>query len=254
MTSAFPSHPSKRRVVVVLDRHEVEKCSLKGDTQILNDAKVCVLVSDEEDTGGHRALTNIVNAGLDTSGTVLVQSPFDHNRYVEAHEAASVFALQKKVLFSLFCQYLGARRLAVTEVEIEENGKTTKFDAGLNAGLTAANASVSREYDAKHVSELMLVDTFDGTSVDIAAAERLLSERNLLNDSNMEALLHARSHGGNAMRSRKLMINLSSEAGNSLKIAAGLKAPTIGLDANFSSSVEANRTYRLTVEVTFSED
>lgn len=248
---AFPADPSGRRAVVVLDQHEIENCSRKGETQILTDPQTHVLVYPITDNNVGQALTNILDAGLDRPGTVLIQSPFDLDEYVDAAEASQQFALAKHTLLSNFCQLLGATRVSVTQMDIVTNGsvKTMKADGGHR--VATAEGSLEKTANDSLWSQLSLVDEYKGYEPDVEAAEKLLRSSRLAADPNMKSLLQARKAAGNPLTKRTLTVNLSTEANKNLKVVGRLHLPMAAFGAEYASAVKQTKEYKLTLEVLF---
>jgi hypothetical protein len=139
MMDGIPKSANKRRVIAVLDQHEIDDLSLKGDVQLLNDPQAYVLAYPVPD-GNDPVLNNILDAGLDRPNTILVQSPFDPEKYVDAAEAIDQFALEKHTLLSNLCQLLGATKISVTQMERVTNGKVQEFSA--EAGRLIASGNI----------------------------------------------------------------------------------------------------------------
>nr|WP_294503903.1 hypothetical protein [uncultured Rhodopila sp.] len=250
-TGAFPEDPSGRRAVVVLEQHDIENCSRKGETQILTDAQTHVLIYPTTEDNVGQALTNILGAGLNCPGTILIQSPFDLDEYVDAADASQQFALAKHTLLSNFCQLLGATRVSITQMEIITNGsvKTMKADGGRLVATAEGNLEVTA--NDKLCSQLSLVDEYEGGEPDVEAAEKLLRFSRLGGDPNMKSLLQARRAEGNPLTKRTLTVNLSTEANKNLKVVGRLQLPTATFGAEYASAVKQTKEYTLTLELLF---
>jgi hypothetical protein len=250
-TGAFPDDPSARRAVVVLEQHEIENCSRKGDTQILMDPQTHVLVYPITDDDVGSALTNILDAGLNRPGTVLIQSPFDLDEYVDAAEASQQFALAKHTLFSNFCQLLGATRVSITQMDIITNGSLTTIMVDGGRRYAAAEGSLEKTANDSLCSRLSLVDEYKGDKPNVEEAEKLLRSSRLGGDPNMKSLLQARKAAGNPLTKRTLTLNLSTEADKNLKVVGRLQLPLAAFGAEYASAVKQTKEYTLTVEVWF---
>jgi hypothetical protein len=250
-TGTFPDDPSARRAVVVLEQHEIENCSRKGETQILTDSQTHVLVYPITDDDVGPALTNILDAGLNRPGTALIQSPFDLDEYVDAAEASQRFALAKHMLLSNFCQLLGATRVSVTQMDIDTNGKlkSMKVDGGRLVAI--AESSLEKTANDSLCSQLSLVDEYEGGEPNVEEAEKLLRSRRLAGDPNMKSLLQARKAAGNPLTKRTLTVNLSTEANKNLKMVGRLQLPPAAFGAEYASAVKQTKEYTLYLEVRF---
>ena len=253
-TGLFPPDPGERRVVVVLTQHDIEKCSYeRGAEKTLYDDEVHVLEFPARPQGDLApALQRILDSNLARPGWVLVQSPFDSDTYVEASAAPQRFALAKHMYFSELCMHLGASVVSVEQVDVRtRTGKTSLELKGERAGNRAKLTVLDEELE-KLRAEMHLRDVFAGGPPDTEAAEKLLRSRGLWADPNMRALLEMRRGGPNQLRSRKLVLNLSSEARNNLSVAGRLKLPAfLNLSADFSRVISEQHEYGLTVSVEF---
>tara|TARA_R110000787_G_scaffold86057_11_gene183396 strand:+ start:10897 stop:11661 length:765 start_codon:yes stop_codon:yes gene_type:complete len=251
--SSLPNHPGERRGIVVLDQHEIDNCSRRGDTEFLTDNEVHVLCYPVTEENASDALQNILASGLARPGTILIQSPFDHNEYVDAAEASQYFALAKHTILSNFCQLLGATRVSVTQMDVVTNGKvqTIKLEAGVEAYAAKGGGEFENEMTEKLSSQISLVDEYTGSDADTDSAEVLLRSCHLMGDSNMKSLLQARKAVGNPLTRRTIQVNLSTEANKNLKVVGRLEIPTATVSAEYKSTLEQTTEYKLTLEVLF---
>lgn len=247
----FPENTASRRVVAVLEQHDVERCSRTGDTQLLNNPQTHVLMYPISGRSDSRALTNILDAGLHLPGTILVQSPFDLDEYADAAEAAERFALAKHMLFSNFCQLLGATRVTVTQMDVVTNDTVQTMKADGGRLMTKGKLGIKKAANDSLSSQLSLVDEYGGGAPDLEAAERLLRTHRLAGDSNMKSLLQARASTTNPIAKRTLTLNLSTEANKSLKVVTQLNLPSATFDAEYQSALKQTKEYALTLEVLF---
>lgn len=250
MTDFIPSSASRRRVIAVLDQHEIDDLSLKGDVQLLNDPQAHVLAYPLTDSNDP-VLNNILDAGLDRPNTILVQSPFDPEKYVDAAEAIDQFALEKHTLLSNFCQLLGAKKISVTQMERVTNGKVQEFSAEAGKLIASGNVQGERTQTDSVSSQINLIDEYPGSEANIEEAELLLRSNRLLGDLNMKSLLQARRASGNPIKRRTLTVNLTTEASKNLKVAGNLNLPESNFSAEYKSSIKQDKEYKLTIEVLF---
>lgn len=253
-THSFPDDPSRRKVVLVLQKHEIERCAYeRGAGLALRDEEACVLQFPVE-LGGQSslALQNIVDAGLARPGSILVQNPYDADAYAEATVALQRFALAKHMYFSTFCMHLGAKEVVVEQVELRtRSGRSTLDAKGERLGVSA-QVSVETEELEKFRAQMHLRDEFDGGPPDVMLAERLLRRTGLLADPNLRTLIEMRRDGANQLKARKLVLSLSSEARSNLNVVGRLKVPAfVKLTAEYSRVVKEEQDYTLTVVVKF---
>lgn len=253
-SGSFPADPAQRKVVLVLQQHDLEKCSYEpGAAKALLDDEAYVLQFPVR-TGDDAplALRNIMDAGLARPGNILVQNPFDPQVYEDAAVASQRFALAKHMLFSAFCRHLGAREVRVEQIELRTRSGKSSLDLKAERAGATGQVTVEQEELERFRAQMSLVDEFAGGSVDAAEAEQLLRRTGLWADSNMRTLLEMRQGGSNELRTRKLVLSLSSEARSNLSVAGRLKVPGfIKLSADYDRVVREQHDYTLTVTVRF---
>lgn len=252
--SSFPSDPSRRKAILVLQDHDIEKCVYEpGAAQALLDEEAYVLrfplrLQGEVPT----SLQNLLDAGLARPGNMLVQNPYDADTYEEAAIAPTRFALAKHMYFSTLCMHLGAKEVIVEQIDLRmQSGKSTLDLKGERAGVSAQTTIEVEELE-QFRSQMHLRDEFDGGPANVAAAEQLLRRTGLWADPNMRTLIEMRRDGGNQLKTRKLVLSLSSEAKSNLNVVGRLKVPNfVKLSAEYDRIVNEHREYTLTVTVRF---
>lgn len=251
---SFPKDPSNRKAVLVLRDHDVEKCKYeRGASQVLVNEEVHVLqwplhAQSETPT----ALKNIVDAGLARPGYMLVQSPYDLDTYEEATLAPQRFALDKHMYFSELCMHLGAKEVVVED--IHESSRYEGSGVGVEAERLGTGAQVGAKLDklTKLRAQMSLRDEFEGGVADITAAEQLLRRTGLLVDPSMSSLVNMRQDGRNQLKTRRLMLSLSTETKSNLKVVGRFKVPAfLKLSAEYDRVVEDQKDYILIVTVRF---
>lgn len=253
---SFPSDPCNRKVILVLNQHDLEKCAYEVDAaRALLDEEAYVLrfpvgIQDHPPA----ALQNLLDAGLARSGGMLVQSPYDADTYEDALLASQRFALAKHMYFSNLCMLLGAKEVSVDQVEVRMRSSETTVDAGgkrhgVGAQVTAESKEKEKE---KFQAQMNLRDEFEGGPPDVTAAERLLRRTGLWSDPNMRSLLEMRRDGSNQLKARKLVLSLSSEAERNLNVVARLNVPTcLSISGEYKRVIHEQYDYLLTVLVRF---
>lgn len=253
-TGSFPIDPSSRKAVVVMQQHDIEKCAYEpGAAQAILDEEAYVLVYPVRVQGdAPTALQNIIDSGLARPGAILVLSPYDRDSYEDASLAAQRFALAKHMYFSTLCMHLGAKEVCVEQLDLRtRTGKTTLDVDGKRLGSNAHLTVESEELEMLR-SQMHLRDEFAGAQPDLGAAERLLRKTGLWSDLTMRTLLEMRQDGANRLMTRKLVLNLSSEARSNLNVVGRLKIPVfVKMNAEYNSVVSEQHDYTLTVTVRF---
>lgn len=252
-TGRFPDDAWRRKAILILDKHDIERCEYEEDnstSKALYDDETHVLEFPPE--SAHPIVQNLLDGNLLRPGVILVQSPFDRDVYEDASLAASRFALTKQMIFSTFCNHLGAREVIVDQIEIQSsNGKMT-LDIKAKRFESEASVKVDREALDSFSSQMTLHDTFDGGKANPDAAEDLLRRSGLLGDPNMMSLLEMKRMNMNPLKERQLTLNLSSETRRNMSVVGRLKvAAFIKLQADYVSVVNEQSDYKLTLRVVF---
>jgi hypothetical protein len=253
---SFPSDQSRRRVILVLNSHDIERCLYERDSaKSLLDEELHVLSHPLQlNDNAPSALQEISRAGKARPGSILIQSPFDSDVYEEAAIAAERFALAKNMYFSTLCMHLGAKEVIVEQIELNSSSGKTTMDLKGGARGVKASAAIDSEKIEKLQEEMHLRDEFEGGPPDVIAADRLLRRTGLGSDPNMRSLFEMRRDGTNQIKSRRLVLSLSREAQNNLKVAGRLSVamPTfISISGDYKNLVSNHHEYKLTITVNF---
>lgn len=257
MTYSFPNDPSNRRVVIVLQEHDIEKCAYEPEgASFLLDKEAYLLpfpLPLPSKDNIPVALQNILDTGLARPGYMLVQSPYDINLYEEASLAPQRFALAKHMYFSMLCMHLGAKEVIVEQIDlrIQSGGSTLEVKGGKSGVVNAKLTAEFEELD-KFQAQMNLRDEFNGGPANIEAAEQLLRRTSLWADSNMRTLIEMRREGVNQLKTRKLVLSLSSEAKSNLKVVGRIEVPKfVRLSIDYERVINEQQEYILTVTVNF---
>ncbi len=255
MTSgSFPADPGRRRVILVLREHDIERCGYEPEAaQALLDDEIFVLKAPlEAARGAAPALKNIEAAGLARPGSILVQSPYDSNIYEDVESAPQRFALAKHMHFSNLCRHLGAKEVRVEQIDVKSSDRKSWINVKAKTRGSTAQGSIEAEELEEFRSQMSLVDRFEGAGTDIESAEKLLQRTGLLSDQYMRDLLEMRRDGSNHLLSRTLKLNLSSESSRNLSAVGRLTVPTfIDVSAEYKRIVQERHEYIATVFVSF---
>jgi len=241
---------------MVLDQHDLDRCEYEPHASklLLDDEAYILSVPIGRQDPIPAALQNIIDSDLARAGKMLVQSPFDHDCYVEAECAAQSFALAKHLHFSIVCKILGAKEVRVEQINL----RTSKSSMSANCeGMILVNgipvygtATGESESLQRLRAQLTLSNKYAGGEPDVEAAEQYLRCFRLFGDMSMRSILEMR-RGSNQLIEHKLVLSLSNEAKSNLKVAARLMVPAVSLSAKFSRVVEDGHDYTITVLVRF---
>jgi len=185
---------------------------------------------------------------------MLVQSPYDSDTYEDASLAPQRFALAKHMYFSTLCMHLGAKEVTVEQIDLRTRTEKMTLDAKGKQLSGSINVTVASEELEKFRTQMNLCNKFTGGSPDVAAAEKLLRRTGLRSDPNMRTLIEMRREGTNQLMTRKLVLNLSSEAKNNLNVVGriSIMVPAfVKLSAEYDKVISELYDYTLTVTVRF---
>ena len=207
--STWPDEPHCRKIVLVLNQTDIDTLSYKeGGSDLLLKEGVYILSSSLEDS--NPVVQDLIDSGLVQSGTVLIQSPFDKNRYENSQQAVERFALEKHLIFSELCGLLGARAITVAQIE-RKNTKDTKTFS-LQSALSmkgSVDIKIEDEELASFCSKLTLHDKFQGGSPDVSAAEEHLRQNGLIGDHVLSSLIKQRKKPNNLLTNREYQLDMT---------------------------------------------
>lgn len=258
LDDTFPQEHSQRRAIIILPGSELDNCYdfSPEEREFLYDTETYVLRYPLKtiDTN-NSALRNILDSDQLRPNTILVQSPYERDAYVDLEQAAEAFAVEKMRHFSRLCQFLGAYDVAVEQIEITNGSTSRTFSANLKT--PPLNASVNTENaEENRLSRTFAINTqFKGGTPNIVGAERYLRSKQLWGDTVMRSLVEQCADQDNPLVEQHVTISLSSESKKTLSILGNLKLPVkrIGLSTSYLKKAEANEEYSLTLRVKFAE-
>lgn len=249
----LPAQPQRRRVILVVTRQLVEASSPVGIDSSGGDEVAILLAPSSRPTAKSAELDRgLFDNGLLHAGATLVQSPFNANVYERAEDAAEVFMQQKFLLFTKFCQILGAKSVKLEQVVILEGDTERTLTSGIKHPVAKGEVEYRKTSDDKLRSLLELGSTFAGTTaIDLVGARELLQRERLTGDQHMTHLLDLRTTE-NLVIEHHLQINLTRESNHNLVVAARASG-WLGLEANadWKGRAHDKTDVRLDVRVTF---
>ena len=254
MSARYPSDPTARKAILILGRHDFERCEYDpAGAETLTDDEVFVLsypVQVGSETPNN--LKSILRHNSARPGELLIQSPFDVDEYAPIAVAPERFALEKHMNVSKLCQLLGAKSFRVEQIDLRTSSGSASLELKASKAAFSATGSVKRE-DLETFKNQMTVDMiFQGAPPDIAAADALLHQTGLWSDPKLRALVDMRRSQANALLSHKIIISLSSEVQGNLQVVARAKIPNFVNIATDYKKVLVNRNeYTVSTDVTF---
>jgi len=250
----FPTDPSRRKAILVLSEHDVERCAYEPGVarELMIDETYVLQAPLREQQGCTPALQRLIDARLIQAGTLLIQNPYDCDSYEEATLAPQRFALAKHMYFSMICMHLGAKEVVVDQIHVHTGSSVLTIEAQAERAGSTGQVDGKHEELEKLRAQMHLRDVFEGGAADIEAAEHLLRQTGLSTDLNIRTLIEMRRGGGNRLKSRKLVLNLSSEAKSHLALAGRIKVPAfVKLSTELDRVVKNKDDFTLTVTVNF---
>lgn len=206
--------PRRRLAIVVVPEHEYDDLRITtAGERLLRDDSVAILTwpLDSRQLSNSPVLTRLDSDGLLEPGAVLLQSPYDPNRYLAPAEATPSIALAKLLSTVELCRRLGASSVRIEEITVTSNGESAKWTAEGSGQLLGAQTGSVRSELGTFVQVTQLQDSFPGGPPDITAAAELLTGARLTSDDNLTALVTART-GNNQILSRNFHVTTGHEA------------------------------------------
>lgn len=250
----WPDEPSRRKAVLVLNQDDIEALRYEdGGDIFLTNEEVHILSSHPAQPGP--AEQALIDQGVVTSGTVLIQNPFDKSLYYRESEAMEQIALAKLLHFSTLCGHLGAREVKVEQIRLKREDRKENFS--VKGGIPVAASGkldLEREDWNSFAHRLSLTHEFDGGEPNIQAATEFLQRTSLSSETIMQDMLNkAQIH--NKSKSAKFNLNLTTEGHQNLKVLANLdlkatKLP-ISLETSYDRKKHQQTEYDLTIAVKF---
>lgn len=248
----WPNEPNRRKTILVLTQKDIDALHYEeGGADLLLNEEVCILPSSLQKKNA--VVQGLIDSGLVRPGAVLIQSPFDKNRYEFSTQAVERFALDKHLHFSTLCMNLGASEVTVEQVEWKnrEDKKIYSHQADLTME-GSGEIKIEGEELASFCDKLVLHDKFQGGLPDLQAAEEHLRRTGLSSDAEMRSLIDLRRNSNNLLASRELQLNLTSEVKRNYHVLAKLNLPAyISVEAGYDRHVREQTEFTLTIKVDF---
>lgn len=241
---------TQKKVLLVLDRVDIERLNYEseGSDLLLNDEVHIIEYNAEK---SYPLLDSLRDRNLLNKGEILIQSPYDQNRYAAVDNAVQDFALEKHFAFLNFCNSLGAIEIQIEQLDIKTEEASTSASVEGKILKAKPNVKIDKNSYEQLTKKLSVHDKYKGGEPDLKAAEKLLREKRLFGDSNMTSLLEIR-RSSNPIKSRTVKLSLTDESQTNLRIAASMKIPVyLSIDASYQKAVKKRIEYDLSLKVTF---
>lgn len=247
MSSEVPAE--RRRSIVVMASNDLK--TVKRDpnlVDLLDDSEVSFV-----DVGGAEGtwLTGLLrDQDLLRPGTVVVQSPYNPDRYLAADLALVELAVEKFLIMTRLAQLLGATKVEFTDVHAEMRKASTAAKGAVQTVASNVSSEGTRSIETQVTQKLTGVHKFDGGEPDIEAARELLRRHRLVGDPQLHNLIELRG-GPDPVRNQELSISGSREAAGNLTAALRVAGGPLRLKlAGFSMDVANQWSSKLEVDVT----
>ena len=250
--STWPDEPYRRKTVFVLNQTDIDALRFEKDgPELLLNEETYILPYPPQQS--NPIVQDLIDSGIARPGTVLIQSPFDKDKYQNSTQAVQHFALVKHKHFSRFCQYLGARKVTIEQIKYKniEEETTVSLEGGVPM-RGSVDAKIKNKELASLREKLVLKNKFSGGAPDVPAARELLRKTGLLGDANMRSLLDMRQDSNNQLTSQELQLNVAAETQGNLNVLGNLTVPAyLSLEAGYDRHVREQTEFILTIKVDF---
>ena len=247
---AFPQET--RRVILVLDRHDLETHQYDEPLSVLSDPEVFVLPFPIPSSIEHPFVESLKRYQLLRPGRVLIQNPFEPDIYADFEEAQEQFALVKCMKLSHLSAVVGASSFVVESVDETYNDDTVSMNN--TAELADLNLSSGGAYSKlkKQRAQIEFKDTFRPITPNLAHAQEILNNTGLIADPTARELVAIAQLGN--IRERRFSYSLTRETRANLDVAARISLPPyIHIGTKICNSKYINREISMTVTIRFGE-
>lgn len=246
--NAMPELWSRRQAIILVDPNDVD--SLSGSDLFFNrEISVITLPLDRK----NRLARHIIGSGLDRRGVMLMQNPFNPERYVETSQAPQKFALEKYLILTMLCGHLGAKKVTIEEVEKRTRSRTQLHKLAAKASITSGKLTTQQEELDEVLRKLEVEHEFPGAEPNFAEAEALLQRTRLGNDVEMHSLIEMRRGITNPVQRRRTVIDLSDETKRIFDLVGKIKIPQYltEIEGGYNRIVREKAEYALAILVEF---
>jgi hypothetical protein len=245
--------PRRRLAIVVVPELEYDDLRITtAGERLLRDDSVAIVTWPLESTqlSSLPVLDRLDGDGLLEPGAVLLQSPYDPDRYLTPTAATPSIARAKLLATVELCRRLGASQVRVEEITVTSHGESAKWTAEGAGQLVGAQTGSARSELGTFVQRTQLSDTFPGGTPDIGAATELLTGARLTSDDNLTALVTART-GSNQILARHFHVTTSHESARVRQRLASIEAVPLRATGGREGFVAHASVYDFQFEVTF---
>jgi len=245
--------PKKRIFVIVMSKPQYQEFKYSDDAkQIYSSGNTAVVINSE--LPNNEIIRNMDNLGLVREGTMLMLSPYDSDFYQPIQDSLFEFSKRKVMLYSQYCQLLGATEVKVDVEEIVESTDQTEHHAAIKHKVAKLDAKVASEIKDKFKRSITSMGTFIGQFPDYSRATMFLKNKNLHADIMLCSLIEELQQS-NQIRTKTIRFNTSTETTHQLKILGNLdiKPLKLGLSYDFTHITEKSYEIIVSLHVVFGD-
>jgi hypothetical protein len=240
----------KRKAILVMSSDERNQLEYTQGGSILYNEQIYILVPSEAENSDLAA--DLDNKQLLNPGNLLIQNPYDTWDYESLDDASVTFAMIKLENFITLCGKLGAKKVYVERIEVENSKGKTEFAGSLGSSVAEVKAEGAKRTLEKIERGYKADNVFEGGEPNFDEA-KIIWEKNLLKDRFLGSILEQRK-GGNPIKSKKIDLDLTQESNNNLQIVASLKIPSpeyINLQLKLNNLQEKFYQIKMKLEIYF---
>ena len=250
----WPDNPACRKVVLVLDQDDINALEYEdGGAELLTNEEIHIFSSHLSQP--NPTVQALIDQGIVTSGSVLIQNPYDKSLYHRESEAMEEIALAKLLHFSTLCGHLGAREVKVEQIRLKKEGRKVTRSGEVDIPAVGSVKLEGKKEDLNSFAHrLSLTHEFDGGQPNIQAATEFLQRTGLSSETIMQDMLN-KARMRNKPKSSKINLNLTAEGHQNLKVLASLNLKAtrlpISVKGNYDRKEYERTEYTLTIAVKF---
>jgi len=264
----WPSEPSRRKVILVLKPDDfVDLQYNAGEADIMINKEIYVMPLPSSPASSE---VQKIGQSLVTAGAVLIQDPFDKDRYYNISDAIQNIAIAKLLHFSTLCTYLGVRKVEVEQSVLDDTKqhveKGINFEAGgkgsanvsgiasVNVGQkVGANVDFESGYLKSYASKMFSNYECTGSDPNIPMATDFLEQKGLSTDPIMRDILNkieASVKMSNRITRYGFDLELMTEVHQYIKILGGLSYES-KQRFNIPESLSIGNEYEISLEAEY---
>lgn len=245
--SNWVDNHKKRMFVVVMSKPQYQEFKYKEDGErTLAHGNISILISTE--LPDNDIVSNLKARDLVKEGTMLVLSPYDTDYYEDIQESIFEFSKRKIILYSQYCQLLGAKDVSVEVGEEKDQQQQSQHKVKGKYSKVESDLEISQEELERLKKFAEISGTYHGGPPDFQKAMCFLRDKNLYSDQVLRSLINELQNN-NKLKTKSFLVNTCLETNNQLRILGKLAVKPISLGLSYDYTKTVNRTYEITVKL-----